>query len=89
MHTATTELADAIFREKVQRARQQTPEEKWIICFELHELVIATMRAGIQAQHPQLDEAGITAELELRLRIRRQLEEHGIYTLLPNSESAP
>ena len=75
MEPATADLADALFREKVLRTRQQTPSEKWAICFELHELAIATMRAGI------------AAELDRRLRIRRQLEEHGIYTPIPDDEA--
>ena len=89
METPTANLADAIFREKVLRARQQSPGEKWTICFELHELAIATMRAGIQSQHPELDEAGIATELDRRLCLRRQLEEQGIYTLIPNDENSP
>jgi Rv0078B-related antitoxin len=84
METATSDLPDAIFREKVLRARKQTPSEKWAICFELHELAIATMRAGIAAQHPELDNAGIAAELDRRLRIRRQIEEQGIYVSIPD-----
>lgn len=89
METDTTDLAEALFQEKVLRARQQSPGEKWAICFELHELAIATMRAGIQAQHPELDEAGIAAELDRRLRIRRLLNEQGIYTLIPNTDNSP
>ncbi len=88
MDLASADLAETIFREKVLRARQQSPGEKWAICFELHELAIATMRNGIAAQHPELDEAGIAAELNRRLRIRRQLEEHGIYVPIPD-ETAP
>ena len=89
METSTTDLADAIFRDKVLRARQQSPDEKWAICFELHELAIATMRAGIQSQCPELDQAGIAAELDRRLRIRRQLEEQGIYTPVSDEVSSP
>ncbi len=88
MDLATSDLADAIFREKVLRARQQTPSEKWALCFELHELAIATMRSGIAAQHPELDAAGIAAELDRRLRLRRQIEEYGIYVPIPD-ETAP
>ena len=88
MDLATPDLADAIFREKVLRARQQTPSEKWALCFELHELAIATMRAGIAAQHPELDAAGIAAELDRRLRLRRQIEEYGIYVPIPD-ETTP
>ncbi len=86
MEIATADLADALFREKVLRARQQTPSEKWAICFELHELAIATMRAGIVAQFPERDDSGIAAELDRRLRIRRQLEEQGIYVPIPDAE---
>ena len=64
MDLATSDLADAIFREKVLRARQQTPSEKWALCFELHELAIATMRSGIAAQHPELDAAGISIQTD-------------------------
>ena len=85
MESTTADLADAIFREKVLRARQQTPSEKWALCFELHELAIATMRAGIATQNPDLDDAGIAAELDRRLRIRRQIEEHGIYVPIPDA----
>ncbi len=84
MEITSANLADALFRDKVLRARQQTPGEKWALCFELHELAIATMRAGIAAQNPDLDDAGIAAELDRRLRIRRQIEEHGIYVVIPD-----
>jgi len=49
----------------------------------------ALVRAGIQAQHSGLDEAGMAAELDRRLLIRRQLEEQGIYTPLFDDENSP
>ena len=87
MGSTTTDLADALFHEKVLRGRQQSPGEKWALCFELHELAIATMRAGITAQHPELDEAGIAAELDRRLRIQQQLEERAIDSRIPVNET--
>lgn len=87
MEPATADLADALFREKVVRARQQTPGEKWALCFELHDLAIATMRAGITGQHPELDEAGIASELDRRLRIRRQLEQRVIDSRIQDNEA--
>ena len=87
MDPASTDLADAIFREKVLRARLRTPSENWALCFELFEVAIQSMRSGIISQDPELDEAGIAAEIDRRLHIRRQLEEHGIYAPVPDQES--
>jgi hypothetical protein len=76
----TTSIADAIFRDKVLTARRQTPSEKFAICFELFEQSIETMRSGIIGQHPEFGVEAVNTELERRLRIRRSIEERGIYS---------
>ncbi len=79
-------LADELFRERVRRAQAMSPEAKLAAAFGLFDLGCAVMRAGIAAQNPGLDEAGIRAEVSRRFRIQRRLEEKGIYRTLPDDE---
>lgn len=72
-------LMDDIFREKVLRARRMTPEERIRTMFELYEHGVRAMRGGVRAQHPEWDEAQITAEVSRRFARVRQVAEWGIY----------
>ncbi len=80
---ATQPLMDAIFIEKVRRARQIPPGEKLFSGLELFEEVEERMRAGVRQQFP----AASAEEVEQRLRQRfarlRQIEEHGFYRSAP------
>jgi hypothetical protein len=71
----TQELVDAIYRERVHRARRTAPEQKLLAGPELFEMACEITRAGIRHQHPDADEAQVEAILARRLAIRKRLEE--------------
>lgn len=60
-------MQDSIYREKILRARRQTPEERLADVFELTNAVFARMHAGAMWQ------AGITDEQEGWNIVRRRL----------------
>ena len=73
-------LMDAIFREKVLRARAEKVEGVLSLeGFDLFESALAFMRDGVRAQLPEATEDEVRAEVEHRLEIRRRLDEHGLY----------
>ena len=78
-------LMDEIFREKVLRARQQSPGEKLADGFALFDEALIWMRAGVRGQFPQFDEAQVEAEVHRRIARIRQVEEHGIYQPVPRA----
>ena len=71
-------LADAIYREKVLRARKQTPAEKMEIGIELFENVTATIRSGIRHQFPEAGDDEVESIFAQRMRRLRQVQEHGL-----------
>ena len=75
----TKELADAIYCERVKRARKLSTGERLATCIELFEGATGMMRDGIRHQFPRLDREAVEAELRRRLGRLRQLHEHGIY----------
>lgn len=70
----TQELIDAIYRERVHRARRTPPEQKLLAGPELFEMACEITRAGIRHQHPDADEAQVEAILAQRLAIKKRLE---------------
>ena len=60
-------MQESIYREKILRARRQTPEERLADVFELTNAVFARMHAGAMWQ------AGITDEAEGWRIVRRRL----------------
>jgi Rv0078B-related antitoxin len=76
-------LMDDIFREKVLRARRQSPESKFELGIELFEVAIVRMRGGIRSQFPEFTPEQVEQELRRRLARVRQIQEHGFYTNLP------
>ena len=72
-------LADALFVEKVRRARALTIGERIDTSIELFEGALGLMRDGIRSQFPSLDAPGVEGVLRKRLRRLRQVAEHGIY----------
>lgn len=76
-------MIDEIFREKVLRARRQSPESKFEQGIELFELSLVRMRGGIRAQNPQFTEEQVEMELRRRLARARQIQEHGFYSDRP------
>jgi hypothetical protein len=71
----TKELGDAIYREKVQRARATPPEEKVLDGPRLFDWAIEWMKAGIRMQYPDADEERVRALVWERLEIGRRLEQ--------------
>jgi hypothetical protein len=64
---STAALADALYREEIARARAMSPDDKLLEGPRLFERACRVMRTGIRHQHPDLDEAGVTALLQARL----------------------
>ena len=76
-------LMDDIFREKVRRARQESPERKFAAGLELFEEVLLRMRGGIRAQFPHFTPDQVETELHRRFARLRQVQEHGFYSATP------
>ena len=76
-------LADAIYADKVRRARALSVGERIDTAIELFEGALGVMRDGIRTQFPEKNEADVEAMLRWRLRRLRQVGEHGIYTKEP------
>jgi len=73
------ELADAIYVEKVRRARAMTPSRKMGLGGVLFGEVCGRMRAGIRSQFPNADAAEVEAILRKRLDRLAAVEEAGIF----------
>jgi hypothetical protein len=71
---ATKELIDAIYRERVLRARQTPPEAKLRAGAEPFESACRITMAGIRHQFPEADEAQVRQILRDRLALRKRLE---------------
>ena len=69
----TQELVDAIYRDRVLRARQVPPEKKLLAGAELFEQVCERMRAGLRDENPGADEPAIEILLRKRLSLLRRL----------------
>ena len=76
-------LMDDIFREKVRRARLESPEQKLVDGLDLFEEALTWMRVGVRGQFSRHDEAQVEAEVHRRIARIRQVEEHGIYQPVP------
>ena len=63
-----------LYREEVQRARQMSPEEKFLAGGELFENACTLMVAGIRSQFPDADDAEVERILIQRLALARRLE---------------
>lgn len=72
-------LVDAIYRERVLRARQTPPEERLLDGIRLYDQAVERMRLGVRLQHPAA--AGDEVERLLVERIRKswKLSDHGYY----------
>ena len=82
--TATTpveqSLMDAIFIDKIRRARRMSPGEKMLEGPRLFDQNCQLMRGAICSQFPEFDAAQVEQELRRRLAIARRIDEAGIYT---------
>jgi hypothetical protein len=72
----TQPLIDELFREKVRRARQMSPEDKLMAGPRLFEFACEVAKAGIREQFPDAEEPRVQEILFQRLALRRQLDKH-------------
>jgi len=72
----TKELIDEIYRDRVQRARQMSPEDKFFAGARLFDRSCRIMVDGIRVQFPDADERRVQEILRERLAIARRLEQH-------------
>jgi hypothetical protein len=71
----TKQLVDAIYWERVKRARQMSPEDKLLAGLVLFELTSGIMADGIRSQFPDADTQRVQEILNERLALSRRLEE--------------
>jgi hypothetical protein len=84
MEDSIPELADAIFREKVLRARATPQSQKMGLGAKLYAESLGRMRSGIRMQFPDADTAEVERILAERLRRLTRLEEHDTF---PHTDS--
>ena len=72
-------LMDAIFLDKVRRARQTPMDQKMLDGPRLFDLNRQIALSGIRAQFPDFDEEQVEAEFCRRLAIQRRIDDAGIY----------
>jgi hypothetical protein len=68
------ELADALYREEVERARRMSPEEKFWAGPRLFDMACEVTKAGIRHQHPEASEDEVRRILRERLALAEKLE---------------
>jgi hypothetical protein len=76
-------LIDEIFREKVLRARAQSPAWKFTAGLTLFDEALVRMRGGIRAQFPECSTEQVEQELYRRIERIRQIQQHGFFTGTP------
>ncbi|HEY5892749.1 MAG TPA: hypothetical protein VIT91_05905 [Chthoniobacterales bacterium] len=67
-------LAEAIYKDKVRRARAMSPEEKLLAGQELFDFACKFTLAGIAVQHPEADEDERFRLLRQRLALGEKLD---------------
>jgi len=77
--SALKAMQDDIYRERILRARSQTPEERLADAFELTNGVFARMHEGAMWQLGTDDAAAGWREVERRLERLRRVGEQGRY----------
>ena len=79
--------ADAIYRERVLRARNTPPDQKMIDGIRLFERACGLMRDGIRHQFPNADPRKVEEILRNRLDIVRRLQDGNLYHPCPDGEA--
>ncbi len=69
------ELIDALYWERVERARRMPPDERVLVSLRLFESASRITAAGIRAQFPDADENRVQEILRERLALGRRLED--------------
>ena len=70
----TKELIDELYRERVERARQMSPEDKLLAGLDLFDLTSTIMADGVRDQFPDADQHRVQEILRERLALIRRLE---------------
>lgn len=70
----TKELIDQLYREKILRARQQNPEDKFFAGAELFGMACRIASDAIRNQYPEADEAKVRELLRRRIQIMERLD---------------
>jgi len=73
----TMELIDALYHEKVLRARAMSPEDKLMAGPRIFDRVCRIMADGIRDQFPDADEDRVQQILRERLALARRVENSG------------
>jgi hypothetical protein len=70
----TPELIQALHRDKIESARQMTPQQRLDASGELFDSACEVARAGIRMQHPEADERTVLELLRQRIALGERLE---------------
>ena len=68
-------MADAIYRDKVLRARAMSPEQRLLEGFRLFDEALAFTKAGVSSQIGTTEECRVMAEVERRLEVVREFHD--------------
>ncbi len=79
MNSDCQPLADALYRERVLRARRTPPEERILDGIRLYDQAIERMRLGVQLQNPRAEPAEIEDLLKQRIRKLWKMSDYGYY----------
>ena len=71
----TQELIDALYRERVLRARATPPDQKLLDSLRLFDFACRITADGIRNQYPDADEQHVREILAQRIALQRRLEE--------------
>ena len=77
MNSEFQPLADALYRERVLRARRTPPEDRILEGPRLIDYACSITLAGLQSERPDASEAELRQALHQRLEIKRKLEMAG------------
>ena len=77
------ELAAAIYRDKVQRARQENPIQKLLAGFDLFQSALEMTRLDVIRKIGASDESAVQEGLRQRFERVRQVREAGLYKPVP------
>ncbi|HZL12837.1 MAG TPA: hypothetical protein VFC85_01720 [Verrucomicrobiae bacterium] len=72
-------LADALYRERVLRARRMPPEERMLDGIRLYDQAVGRMRLGVKLQNPNAEPNEIERLLKLRIRKLWKMSDYGCY----------
>ena len=75
MHTEFQPLADAIYRERVLRARRTPPEERIVMGPLLFDYACAIIMAGLHSENPKATQSELRQLLRQRLALTRTIDQ--------------